>query len=108
MLILTAVLIMINHPVSTENQQSTESIAVSDVQQNSEQSAEFDFVCTDRLFGCPETERRTTPESVEVVFFDIGTIIKEYVSEKETVSEEDRFGEVSEKEINGKKAKRSL
>ena len=101
MLILTAVLIMINYPVSTENQQSTESMAVSDVQQNSEQSAEFDFVCTDRLCGCPETKRRTTPESVEVVFFDIGTIIKEYVSEKETVSEEDRFGEVSEKEING-------
>ena len=97
LLILTAVLIIINHPVKTENPQPTESSTASDVSEASEQSAEFDFVCTDRLCGCPETERHTTPDSIEVVFFDIGTIRKEYRSE----SEEDNFGESYEKEING-------
>ena len=101
LLILTAVLIIFNHPVKTENPQPTESSTVSDVSEASEQSAEFDFVCTDRLCGCPETERHTTPDSIEVVFSDIGTIRKEYGSEKENGSEEDNFGESYEKEING-------
>lgn len=99
LLILTVVLIMINHPVNTEDTQPAESTAVSDVQEISEQSSEFDFVCTDRLCGCPETDRHTTSDSIEVVFFDIGTIRKEYGSE--AVSEEDKFGESTEKVING-------
>ena len=99
LLILTAVLIIFNHPVKTENPQPTESSTASDVSEASEQSAEFDFVCTDRLCGCPETERHTTPDSIEVVFSDIGTIRKEYGSEKENGSEEDNFGESYEKEI---------
>ena len=104
LLILTAVLIAVNHRPGNDSQPE-ESNASSSVQDGSaaseisEVSAPFDFACSDRLCGYPETDRVFTDESIEVVFADAGTIRKEYGSNERKM--QTGFAESSGQEING-------
>ena len=104
LIVSTAILIAINHSTGNDTPQTQESPAGvtssnESTEGSSEVSAPFEFVCTDRLSGYPETDRIIDPDCIEVVFADAGTIRKEY-NNKDNESQPS-FSESSEQVIKG-------
>lgn len=104
LLVSTGVLIAINHRPgndASQTQESTAGASASDEASDgsAEVSAPFEFVCSDRLSGYPETDRIIDSDSIEVVFADAGTIRKEYNNNDN--EPQTGFSESFEQAING-------